>query len=104
MKVFKKLFKDQPYYKYRLPSSKGKLYLIQWNPKQYTDIHGHDNTDCYFYILKGPITEHLYDKDLKLKHFTTYNKKDMGFINDKIGYHKISNSFNDYKWSLHYYI
>ena len=104
MKVFKKLFKDQPYYKYRLPSSKGKLYLIQWNPNQYTHIHKHDGKDCHFYILKGPLHEQVYNKDFKIIHKTTYHQKDMGFINDHIGYHKMSNQFNDYKWSLHYYI
>ncbi len=104
MKVLQKLFKDQPYYKYRLPSVKGKLYLIQWNPNQYTDIHGHNEKDCYFYVLKGPLTEYLYNKDLKLIHKNIYHQKDMGHINDNVGLHQITNPSNDYKWSLHYYI
>tara|TARA_B110000046_G_C12849950_1_gene337298 strand:- start:49 stop:363 length:315 start_codon:yes stop_codon:yes gene_type:complete len=103
MDVIRKLFKDKPYYKYRLPSVKGKLYLIQWNPNQYTDIHKHDGNDCHFYILKGPLNETVYNKDFQIIHKTTYQKKDMGFINDNIGYHKMRNTSNEYKWSLHLY-
>ena len=100
------LFRTPPYRKYRLPSFTGKLYLIQWNPERYTDLHGHDGKDCHFYILKGPLNESVYTKqkfNFEMKHINHHKKGDMGFINDSIGLHVIHNPCNKYKWSLNFY-
>tara|TARA_B100000745_G_C19921941_1_gene309955 strand:- start:13 stop:339 length:327 start_codon:yes stop_codon:yes gene_type:complete len=108
MRIFNlisKEFHKNGYIKYRLPSFKSELYLIKWNPRNQTDIHGHDGKNCNFIILNGKLFETRYNHEntiLKSNQLKIYN---INFINDKIGKHKICNL--DHKktiWSLHRYL
>ena len=81
MKRLINLFQTPPYRKYRLPSFTGKLYLIQWNPERYTDLHGHDGKDCHFYILNN---HYNYGYNVFKKYFNKILEKNENDINLKI--------------------
>ena len=100
---FKERVKDV-YIKYRFPSLKNKYYLIKWLPNIETDFHGHNGEECSYMLLKGShLFEERYKDNLssitynKIKPFKIYH------INDKIGLHKMINSENKIKWSIHKY-
>ena len=69
--------------------------------------HGHDNTDCNYIILKGPLFEKRYLKNNELGNskpeMHVYNNYDTGFINDSIGKHQMINFSRYKKWSIHRY-
>jgi len=92
------------YVKYRLPSFKNEYYLIKWLPNVETDFHGHEGNECKYILLKGSyLFEERCENKLseityqKVKPFKVYH------INDKIGIHKMINSENKIKWSIHRY-
>ena len=95
------------YNKYRLPSFKSNIYLIEWLPNVKTDCHGHEHKDCEFVILKGPLFEKRYFKNYRSDKNTSeifvYNQFDRGFINDLIGKHQMINFSRYKKWSIHRY-
>jgi len=108
--IVSKEFHKNGYIKYKLPSFKSDLFLIQWKPRNETDIHSHDGKNCNFLILNGSLFETRYNCQntiLKSKKLTKYSvkKNNIYFINDKIGKHKMINL--DHKktiWSLHRYL
>lgn len=110
------------YNKYRLPSFKSDIYLIEWLPNVKTECHGHNQKNCDFFILKGPLFEKRYlkknssEKNNSEKHNSeknnseknnseifVYNRFDRGFINDSIGNHQMINFSRYKKWSIHRY-
>ena len=100
---FKQEIKNS-YVKYRLPSFKNEYYLIKWLPNMETDFHGHEGKECNYILLKGSqLFEERCKNKLsvitchKIKPFKVYH------INDKIGIHKMINSENINKWSIHKY-
>ena len=90
------------YNKYRLPSFKSEIYLIEWLPNVKTECHGHNQKNCEFIILKGPLFEKRYFKNNDSGIFV-YNRFDRGFINDSIGKHQMINFSRYKKWSIHRY-
>ena len=95
------------YNKYRLPSFKSDIFLIEWLPNVKTDCHGHDQKNCNYIVLKGPLFEKRYFKNNELGNskskMLVYNNFDRGFINDSIGKHQMINFSNYKKWSIHRY-
>lgn len=93
------------YIKYRLPSFKSKLYLIQWKPRNESNIHNHSGKNCHFIILNGDLFETRYNYKNVPFNSNRLTKNNIYFINDKIGKHKIYN-LNHHKtiWSLHRYL
>jgi len=91
------------YIKYRLPSLKSDIYLIKWLPRQSTDYHDHNGQICDFILLSNKnLKEFRKNKQSEvtlqdIKPFTKYT------INDLVGSHKIMNTHNTIKWSLHRY-
>ena len=95
------------YNKYRLPSFKSDIFLIEWLPNVKTECHGHNQKNCDFLILKGPLFEKRYlKKNSSGKHNSeifVYNRFERGFINDSIGNHQMINFSRYKKWSIHRY-
>ena len=90
------------YNKYRLPSFNSDIFLIEWNPHARGEIHGHDDKDCNYIILKGPLFEKRYFENNESE-MLVYNNYDRGFINDSIGKHQMINFSRYKKWSIHRY-
>lgn len=100
---FKEEIKNQ-YIKYRLPTLNKEYYLIKWLPNVKTDFHGHRGKECKYILLRGSyLLEERCKNNLseisyqKIEPFKIYH------INDKIGIHRIINSENKNKWSIHKY-
>jgi hypothetical protein len=100
---FKTVVKNH-YVKYRLPFINKEYYLIKWLPNIETDFHGHDGKECSYILIKG---SHLFEERRKDKSsIITYHKIkpfNIYHINDNIGIHKVINSGNEDKWSIHRY-
>lgn len=86
---------------------KFEVLLLCWKPGQQTAIHGHDGEDCWVYLLEGEITEVFYSMDsdhyLREERSHLINSQQLTFMNDNLGYHKLSASENCKSISLHIY-
>lgn len=79
------------------------IYLIIWYPECKTKIHNHARNGCFMKLLSGELKEFIYDnKTLQIKEINNINKGDFTFIDDNIGYHRISNT-NQISASIHIY-
>jgi hypothetical protein len=102
--LISKEFHKNGYVKYRLPSFKSDLFLIRWNPRNETDIHGHNGKNCHFVILNGKLFETRYNSENTILKSNQLHKYKMNFINDNHCKHKIINLDYEKKiWSLHLY-
>jgi hypothetical protein len=80
------------------------LVIITWCKDQGCAIHNHPENGCTVKILQNHITEELYDADtLKLCKSSTYEKDDIMYIDDTIGYHRMCNKCDEPCVSLHVY-
>ena len=83
------------------------ILLLCWRPGQQTSIHGHDGEDCWVYMIEGEITEVFYtlDVDNYLRKVRSHQilPNQLTFMNDKLGYHKLSSSNHFSSVSLHVY-
>ena len=101
--IFKEKIKNI-YVKYRIPSFKSEYYLIKWYPNVETDLHGHEGKECKYMLLKGSyLFEERLNNNSFVKSYTKIKPFKIYHINDKIGLHKMINSENEIKWSLHKY-
>jgi cysteine dioxygenase len=97
-------------------NGKSNLLILVWNPGQGSPIHDHADAHCVMKILKGSLTETLYNMPVDVKgesgtrtpprvvKETTYRRNEVTYISDDIGLHKISNpSMGEPAVSLHLY-
>ena len=79
------------------------MYVITWNTNQKSPIHDHSQNGCCFKVLKGHITEHIYDKNMECIGKNNLKKGDMGSIHNSKGYHSIMNAGDVISVTLHVY-
>ncbi|WP_197052692.1 cysteine dioxygenase [Psychroserpens sp. Hel_I_66] len=83
------------------------LILICWNQDQETSIHGHNGEDCWVYLIDGEMEEVFFEQDQQHKLLQSGSQKvkpkQLTFMNDKIGFHKLKNSNDGKSMSLHVY-
>lgn len=85
------------------------LLILVWLPGKGSAIHDHANAHCCMKILKGELTELLYDvpehegHPMVPRQVSTLKRNEVGYILDDIGLHKISNETSDFAVSLHLY-
>eukprot|EP00804_Cyclotella_cryptica_P006318 CCRYP_010156-RA/>CCRYP_010156-RA protein AED:0.38 eAED:0.38 QI:153/1/1/1/1/1/2/418/242 len=86
------------------------LLLICWNPNKESPIHDHPCDGCWVRVCQGKIEETRYkineDMDsLDVTSVETYeDSREVSYINDYIGYHKVGNpSTNSSAVTLHLY-
>ncbi len=81
--------------------------LLCWKSGQQTSIHGHDGEDCWVYMLEGEMTEVFYTLDsenyLREDRSHVIKPKQLTFMNDKLGYHKLMAGQKGRSVSLHIY-
>lgn len=91
----------------RIPSFD--LELICWEPGQETAIHDHANRESWFFVLQGELEESVFYKPgevgepLHLKSKSIYKNKDIGYMTDNHGLHKLKNSSSERTISIHLY-
>lgn len=86
------------------------LLVLVWSPGKGSAIHDHANAHCCMKVMKGQLTESLYDvptsegHEMVPRQETILYRDEVGYISDEIGLHKISNaSLEDFAVSLHLY-
>lgn len=85
------------------------LLVLVWSPGKGSAIHDHANAHCCMKILKGEVTESLYDipehegASMVPRKVSTLKRDQVGYISDTIGLHRISNESSDFAVSLHLY-
>lgn len=84
-------------------NEKYELILIKWKPNSESLIHDHASNGCLLKVIEGSLKETLYDQQINKKKETIFNKEEVNYIDNKMGYHKITNLNNDYSYSLHLY-
>jgi cysteine dioxygenase len=100
-------------------NGKSNVLVVVWNPGRGSPIHDHANAHCVMKILKGSLTETLYQSSHASSETTdswathtppqvmkesTYVKDQVTYVSDKIGLHKIWNPSSDEPAvSLHLY-
>ncbi|ODV88134.1 hypothetical protein CANARDRAFT_26293 [[Candida] arabinofermentans NRRL YB-2248] len=94
------------------------LLLLVWNPGKGSVIHDHAKAHCVMKILKGTLTEELFEERhiedgaedssetgerIKLFKTTPLPRETVAHITDDIGLHRISNKTDEIAVSLHLY-
>ena len=83
------------------------LLLLCWKPWHETPIHGHDGQKCWVYQLSGKVTEKRYKTSEKGPVETSSQILTPGkltYMDDKMGFHVLSNPNNSRAMSLHLYV
>ena len=80
------------------------MYIITWNKYQESKIHDHSSNGCVYKVMKGNINEIIYNTNT----FEKISEKclktnDISCISDNIGFHKMSNNYNEICISIHIY-
>ena len=83
-------------------SDKFDVYVICWSKNCLSLIHNHPERGCLMKILNGILEEELYNNELKKIKHTILLKDDVKYIDDNIGYHRITNNRKP-SISLHIY-
>ena len=80
------------------------LVIITWDINQDTPKHGHPSGGCIYKVLQGNINEHFYKSmDSNEKTIHKYSKGNSNYIDNTLGYHVMSNEYQNVCVSLHIY-
>lgn len=88
----KAIFDFKKYNKIKLTdfsNEKFELIIICWDEKSETLIHDHPDNGCILYLIDGVLEEELYNKSLKLIKNSVYRPKNVSYMDNNKGYHKI---------------
>ncbi|MCH8329813.1 MAG: cysteine dioxygenase family protein [Bacteroidetes bacterium] len=85
------------------------LMVICWEPGHKSGIHNHGTQEGWMDIIQGVIHEEMFDRasDDQEPHATTESDlevKQVSYINDQIGMHRLSNTSDERAISLHLYV
>ena len=80
-----------------------KATLIGWKPGKTSSIHGHPKGGCVFKVLHGNLKEVRYNLEEETLSKSIISKGGIGYIDDSIGLHAVSNAFDVPAISLHIY-
>lgn len=84
------------------------LVLICWENRQHSQIHKHDGHEAFTYVLKGELTEDIFDESKKgssPERSIVLNRSDISsLINKNEKEHRLTNSYSGRSVSLHLYI
>lgn len=103
--VIEKL-KTRPSQSYVLvDNDKLKVSLILWKPGKISSIHGHPKGGCLFKVLHGSLIETRYSTDAipQVQSIAKLDEKDLGYIDDGLGFHAVGNPFDEMAVSIHAY-
>lgn len=83
------------------------LLLLCWKEGQKTSIHDHDGEDCWVYLLEGEMEEVFYapNSSNSIEEIRTQRilPRQLSFINDRVGIHRLRNVTKGNSMSLHVY-
>ena len=79
------------------------IILICWKKNQFSRIHNHPKYGCIFKVLKGQLSEFVYNKNLNLIESKNHTINSTGYIDDSLGYHRVGNDLKENAISIHIY-
>jgi cysteine dioxygenase len=89
-------------------TEKFELLLLCWSKDQETPIHCHNGEECWVYAVQGALREERYDFDesegLVLLNTGVYQKGNISYMSDDMGYHLLRNVDDGRSMSLHLYM
>lgn len=84
------------------------LIMLCWSPFSTTPIHDHDSQSCWVYQVEGKIEEKRYEicnNDVpKVINENTLHPKQLTYMDDKMGFHSLSNPTEHRAITLHLYV
>jgi len=85
------------------------LILLCWEKGQDTQIHCHNEQECWVYTAQGSFREKRFSfdtntREMNLKNDMTLQKGQFSYMNDDMGYHSLENIHNGRTMSLHLYM
>jgi cysteine dioxygenase len=85
-------------------NSNFEVFIICWKPRQFSPIHDHSENGCILKIIKGELTEYIYNREpLKLIELNNLTKNSIGYIDNNQSIHKMINESTENCVSLHIY-
>lgn len=106
-KLVLKTFDNNSYIKHMIYENKFlDCYVIFWKPNAVSLIHDHSDNGCLLKVLNGSLKEEVYNKNnnkLNLVKINNLDKKNIGYIDNTIGYHRIINPNDTNVCSIHIY-
>ena len=79
------------------------VYVIVWDKLGVSKIHDHGDNGCIFRIMKGILSEQIFNSELKRLSRRVLGQNIVGYIDNSNGYHKMRNILDEYSVSLHLY-
>jgi cysteine dioxygenase len=80
------------------------ILIITWDVNQKASIHDHAENGCFLKILDGgELEETLYDNELNKLDKKILKKDEISYMDNKIGYHCITNCSPQFVVSIHVY-
>jgi cysteine dioxygenase len=82
------------------------IFIITWKPGCGTPVHNHSQSGCIYKVLKGKLNEEMYDSSQHQKEpfkISNLDEGETGYIDDKVGFHRIINPTDSTSISLHIY-
>jgi hypothetical protein len=79
--------------------------VIDWGKFTSSDIHGHGRQNCLFMPINGKIEQEIFPitRPFNIPDLEIINAGDTKFINNKIGFHKLTNIEKENNITLHFY-
>lgn len=79
------------------------LALICWEKGQQSSVHNHNNDEAWTYVVKGELTEVLFEDGIEVDSKVLKKRKISTLIHHPHRMHQLTNSFNGRTVSLHVY-
>lgn len=82
------------------------IFILTWRSKGASPVHNHPDTGCIYKVIKGGLREEIYDPSQGEKtpiKVTDLKEGDCGYIDDKVGFHRIWNPTDESTVSIHIY-
>lgn len=79
------------------------ILILSWGKGATSKIHNHSLNGCIYKILFGKLQEKKYNKKIMLTGSKELSSGESGYIDNDIGYHKITNINDSISYSLHIY-
>lgn len=82
------------------------LILLCWEKGQTTPIHDHNDQECWVHVVEGSFCEERYiDSENGMEELGEFDllEEGLSYMNDNMGYHRLTNSTNGRAMTLHLY-
>lgn len=84
-------------------SSNIEILILSWKSNYKTLPHDHSKNGCWLKVLKGTLSEKLYNHNFNLTCKSIIYQGDISFMSNDIGYHSIANETENTTFSIHIY-